>query len=132
MTQNHSLHCNYTAIRNGRKYSDGGGLITYIQKNISSIDTTKTSRALLPQQHKMTELQSFKISTGLNKHINLIKIYIPPIDSVPSGYLPTLHQINQIPDLIIVSDFNGKSTAWYANNYTSPEAHTSNANYNTT
>ena len=89
-----------------------------ITSTVRYIDTTKTTRAPLPQQDKTTELQSFKISTGLNKHINLINIYIPPIDSVPSGYLPPLHQITQLPDLIIGGDFNGKSTAWKKNNIT--------------
>ena len=114
-----SIGDNFTVIRNDRKDSDGGSLITYTHKNISYIDTTKTTRALLPQQGKTTELQSFKISTGLNKHINLINIYIPPINSVSSGYLPLLHKITQIPDLIMGGDFNGKSTAWYENNITS-------------
>ena len=94
-----SIGDNYAAIKNDRKDSDGGGLITYIHKNISYIDTTKV---LLPQEDRTTELQSFKLSTGLHKHINLINIYILPKDSVPSGYLPPLHQITQIPDFVIV------------------------------
>ena len=48
-----SIGDNYTAIRNDRKDSDGRGLITYIHKNISYIDTT---RALLSKQDKTTEL----------------------------------------------------------------------------
>jgi len=47
-----SIGDNSTEIRNDRKVSDGGGLITYIHKNISYIDTTKNTRALLRQQDK--------------------------------------------------------------------------------
>ena len=76
---------NYFGIRNDRKGSDGVGLITYIHKNISYINTTNITRALLPQHDKTTEIQSFKISTGTNRHINLINIYIPPEGSVPTS-----------------------------------------------
>ena len=34
---------------------------------------------------------------NLNKHINLIKIYITLIDSVPSGYLLPIHIVRQEP-----------------------------------
>ena len=54
--------------------------IAFIHENINYIDTEKTTKALLPQQDKTTELQSFKISTGLNRYINLINIYKPKSD----------------------------------------------------
>ena len=60
-----SIGDNFTVIRNDRKDSDGGSLITYTRKNISYIDTTNTLLA----QDNTTELQSFKISTGLSKLI---------------------------------------------------------------
>ena len=101
-----SIGDNSTEIRNDRKVSDGGGLITYIHENISYIDTTKNTRAQLLQQDKTIELKSFKISTGLNKHIILINIYIPTKESIPNGYLPPLHQVSQMPNLIIGGDFN--------------------------
>ena len=58
-----SIGDNFSAIRNDRKVSDGGDIVTYIHKNISYIDITKHTRTLLPQD-KTIELQSFKISTG--------------------------------------------------------------------
>ncbi|KAF2348548.1 Reverse transcriptase domain [Trinorchestia longiramus] len=77
---------NYSVTRQDRQHGKGGGLITYIHHNINNIDTSQITHNLLRIDHH-TEPQSFKIETGMNKHITIINAYIPPDTSptLPAG-----------------------------------------------
>ena len=60
-----SIGDNFSAIRNDRKVSDSGDIVTYIHKNISYIDTTKNTKALIPQSDKSyNHSKSVKVSTN--------------------------------------------------------------------
>ena len=100
----------YTPIRQDRQTGGGGGLITYIHKTISYIDTTQHTKTLIPPGDTTMEVQSIRVSTGTTKHINLINIYIPP--NTP-GYTPNIEQITQMPHTLIGGDFNAWHTSWY-------------------
>ena len=106
---------NYTAIRQDRQHGEGGGLITYINHNISYIEKTQHIRTLI-QADRHTELQAFNIKTGHNKHITIINTYIPPEHSpgLPAHYTVRLQELNTLPDILLGGDFNAKHTDWYA------------------
>ena len=107
---------NYTAVRKDRN-RHGGGLITYIHKTIRYTDTTTHTDTLIAPDNT-TELQSFRISTGHTQYMNIINIYIPPDTSptVPSNYIPHLHNLATLPYTLIAGDFNAKDSAWYTHN----------------
>ena len=70
----------YTAIRTDRTYKNGGGLMTYIKKDIifTELKTPHTTN------HKLTELQQntkYKIHLANHKDLNIFNIYIPPRDT---------------------------------------------------
>ncbi|XP_076062668.1 uncharacterized protein LOC143037903 isoform X1 [Oratosquilla oratoria] len=112
-----SFH-NYTTIRQDRTDGNGGGLITLIHHSICFVDTSATTKILLPTTDNTTETQSIRIRTGNNSTLTIVNMYIPPQSSptVPNTFRPQLSQLTSIPDLIMGGDFNAKSSAWYVDN----------------
>ena len=106
----------FSSVRTDRPDGQGGGLITYIHKDINYTDTTNTTQALF-QNDTTLEIQSIRVNSGHKHILNIFNIYIPPVsDTVPAHYTPQLTPLTQIPNSIIAGDFNAKNTAWYTHN----------------
>ena len=111
---------NYSHIRTDRPDGQGGGLISYIHKDILYRDTTQTTQSLF-QNDTTLEIQSLSVNSGHKQELNLFNLYIPPVsDTVPGHYKPQLLPLTQIPNTIIAGDFNAKNTAWYTQNTDDP------------
>jgi hypothetical protein len=107
---------NYTSVRRDRNYNKGGGLLTYINNNISF------SEAPIPQTINAhnTELQIIKLHLSPSKHIRIANIYIPPRDTTNPHHITEdrditqcIQHITQLDNTIITGDINAHSLAWH-------------------
>ena len=107
----------YTAIRTDRTYKNGGGLMTYIKKDIifTELKTPHTTN------HKLTELQHIKIHLANHKHLNIFNIYIPPRDTTNPDHSNSQEDITNCMthilntnNTILTGDFNAHHTLWHS------------------
>ena len=84
----------YTTLRHDRPTRGGGGLLTLIHKDIHFTNTTSETHARMPLDPTL-EMQSTRIQIHKH-HYNIHNIYIPPTDSTPPGYTPSLNYLNTI------------------------------------
>ena len=112
----------YTTLRQDRPTRGGGGLLTLIHKDIPFTNTTAETQARMPPDPTL-KIQSTRIQ--IHKHHNSIhNIYIPPTDSTPPGYTPSLNYLNTITNSYILGDFNAHGQVWLTTQNTDTRATT--------
>ena len=112
----------YTTLRHDRPIRGGGGLLTLIHKDIPFTNTTAETHAQMPPDPTL-EIQSTRIQIHKH-HYNIHNIYIPPTDSTPPGYTPSLNYLNTITDSYILGDFNAHDPVWLTKQNTDTRATT--------
>ena len=110
----------YSCLRRDRPNSRGGGLLTYIHKDLQFVDTTADCSSLL---HLSTtdpmELSSIKLQHA-NRLLNIINIYIPPASCVDPTYKPDISPLTDLGNVVICGDTNGLHPLWLKHQKANP------------
>ena len=94
---------NFNLVRKDRQGDKGGGLAMFIHKSI------RFSEIKVNPIDRHTEHQIIKID-----NLNIVNIYIPPVSSCSSGFMPDIKAIFPSSDSLIVGDFNAHDALWHS------------------
>ena len=91
--------------------SHGGGIALLVRHNIPF--SPLCTHDLFDQNDAITDIQAIQVTLG-SSTLNIINLYIPPEGSCPRRYSPDLSRILNLPDAIILGDFNAHHQLWYS------------------
>ena len=101
---------NFTTVRKDRRQSQGGGLLTLINKSINFSRKPESPETLV-EPH----LEELTITTTLgDTELIITNVYISPASSCAGGYLPSLDHLMMTTDTILLGEFNAHHSAWYS------------------
>ena len=99
---------NYTTVRKDRSHGQGGGLLIFIHRSITS--KLPSSPESLSDPH----LEELLIKAELgNTKLIISNVYIPPASSCSNGYHSSIEHLTT-PDTPILGDFIAHHPSWYS------------------
>ena len=98
----------FTIIRKDRKRNNGGGLAFLVR------DTLQFRVFDVPPSPNPTqEQQAIAVKSG-DGELKIINVYIPPVSSSPTAFIPSLSHLNHLLECLILGDFNAHHPQWHS------------------
>ena len=97
----------FTIIRKDRERDRSGGLAFLVR------DTVQFRSLDIPPSPTTLEQQAIAIQSG-DGELAIVNIYIPPVSSSPTGYVPSLNHLQYLRECLILGDFNAHHPQWHS------------------